>query len=79
MAWWRVYNSDGEYVALLKHPEDAAALVSCLGEGTTICAEHKKALWREGAEDEPASESYDHVAEVVMRRLEKGELAPELP
>jgi len=26
-------------------------------------------LWTEGSEDQPASESYDHVAEVVHRRL----------
>lgn len=65
---WKVKNPAGEYVAALKHVEDAAALVAIYGDGATINYQHGKALWTEGAEDQPAAESYDHVAELCIAR-----------
>lgn len=42
------------------------------GEGTEIRFQHnpKLVLWREGAETQPAGESFDHVTEIVTARLE---------
>lgn len=68
---WKVYRGT-EYVAACKYPEDAAALVAVLGDGSTIKHSHGKSLWLEGAETQPAGESYDHVAETVRRRLSGG-------
>lgn len=66
---WKVYNSDKEYRAACKDVEEAAVLVAFLGDGSTIRCDHALILWTEGKEDQPASESYDHVADVVNRRL----------
>lgn len=69
----KVYNASGEYVASCKYPSDAAALVSLYGDGATIRHGHRKtdAVWTEGAESQPAGESYDFVAETVHARLER--------
>lgn len=69
---WKVYAPNGEYRASCKYIEDAACLVAIFGEGATINHGHGKALWREGSEDQSAGESYDHVAEVVLKRLTCG-------
>lgn len=69
---WKVYNAAQEYKAACKDVEDAACLVSLYGDGGTIRLDHKLILWTEGSEDQQASESYDHVAEVVYRRLSDG-------
>lgn len=66
---WKVYNAAKEYKAACKDAEDAACLVALYGDGATIRAEHTIVLWTEGAEDQPASESYDHVAETVHQRM----------
>lgn len=70
---FKVYNPQGEYVAAVKHLEDGAALVALYGIGATIRLGHLKSgvLWTEGAEDQPAGESYDHVREVAERRIAK--------
>jgi hypothetical protein len=65
---YKVYAADGEYVAACKYIEDAACLVSFHGEGAEIRAGHTRVVWTEGAESQPADESYDHVAEVVAAR-----------
>lgn len=66
----KVYDADGEYRASFHYAEDAAVLVAFLGEGSTIRDGHSRKLirWSEGDEDQPASESYDFVAETVNRR-----------
>ena len=66
---WKVYNAAKEYKAACKDVEDAACLIALYGNGATIRIEHTLVMWTEGAEDQPASESYDHVAETVHRRL----------
>jgi hypothetical protein len=68
---WKVYNPAGEYIAACKHVEDAAALAALNGNGTTIRSGHSKAftVWTEGAESQPAGESYDHVATLAADRL----------
>jgi len=67
---YKVFNPEGRYVAACKHVEDAACLVANYGDGATIRLSHAKrdAAWTEGAEDQPAGESYDHVRNTVWRR-----------
>jgi hypothetical protein len=66
---WKVYQGK-EYLAACKRVEEAACLVAFLGDGATIRAGHDTVLWTEGAEDQPAAESFDHVADVVHSRLD---------
>jgi hypothetical protein len=68
----KVYNADLKYVASFKHAEDAAILVAGLGRNTTIRDGHKFIVWDEGHEIQPASESYDLVAECVYARMDAG-------
>lgn len=67
---WKVYNADKDYRAACKGVEEAAVLVAFLGDGATIRCDHSIILWTEGREDQPAGESYDHVAGVVHARLD---------
>ena len=66
----KVFDSQGKYVASFKYEEDAASFITLLGDGASIRLGHRKAntLWNEGAEDQPAAESYDHAAEVMRKR-----------
>lgn len=68
---WKVYSPSHEYLAAVKYPEDAAALVGALGDGNTIRDGHlaRNTVWTEGAEAFPASESYDGVREVIASRV----------
>jgi hypothetical protein len=59
---FKVYDAQGNYQAACKEPEAAGVLVSFYGDGATIRDGHARVVWREGSEDQPASESYDHVA-----------------
>ncbi len=70
---YKIYNSRGEYVAACKYIEESAMLAAGLGDGTTIRAGHEKRhiVWTEGSESQSASESYDHVSEVVSAREAK--------
>lgn len=65
---YKVYSNKNEYVASCKYAEDAAAIVSMRGDGTTIRLGHSVVLWTEGQENLPAGESYDNVAEVCDAR-----------
>lgn len=64
----KVYSREGEYLAAFKYAEDAAALVALRGSGATIRRGHRRVVWTEGMESQPAIESYDYVAEVASRR-----------
>lgn len=66
---WQVYNPQGEHVASLVYAEDADALVAFYGDGATIRTTSDTILWHEGLEDQPAGESYDHVATTVGDRM----------
>ena len=66
---WKVYNEEREYRAACKSVEEAAVLVSFLGDGATIRFNHGMVVWTEGT-DGQASESYDHVAEVAYGRID---------
>ena len=59
---YKVYTPAGEYVAACKQPEDAAAVCSLHGEGSTIRWQHGPVLyiWGPGSDN-----SYDAVAEAV--------------
>jgi len=67
---YKIYNNDNEYIASVKHIEDAAILVSANGNGATIRIGHAKRdiVWLEGQEKMPASESYDFVGETISDR-----------
>ena len=67
---FKVYDSNGEYQAATKRPEEAAAVVALLGEGSTIRTEHSKKsiVWSEGKEECLAGDSYDVVAQTVYER-----------
>lgn len=64
---WKVY-SQNLYIASCHYIEDAAALVALHGQGTTIRDGHRRIVWTEGEESLPASESYDHVLDMVYKR-----------
>jgi len=67
---WKVYRTDGEYIASVKHPSYAAMILTGLGEqGATIRWGHGKIVWVEGV-DGCSSESYDYVAEVCQRKAQ---------
>lgn len=70
VAWMKVYGREGNYLAACVEPEGAAALVALAGEGATIRNGHarKNAVWIEGAESQPAGESYDFVSQTVIER-----------
>ena len=64
----KIYNPDGEYIASCKYGEDAAALMALYGNGAKIKYQHGVTVWTEGEEAQPASESYDYVAQVIIER-----------
>lgn len=68
---WKVYGVEKDYRAACKFIEEAAVIVAFLGNGATIRCDHALIVWTEGQEQQPASESYDHVAEVVAKRVEE--------
>lgn len=56
-----------EWIATFRHPEDAAILIAASGNNSRICIKGK-ILWHEGAERQPAAESYQYVAEICYER-----------
>ena len=68
---FKVYDASGDYQAACKEIEAAAALMGFYGDGATIRDGHKAAdiVWVEGAEQQPAFESYDYVAEVASKQI----------
>ena len=65
---WKIYDSQGKYVAACTYSEDAAAVVSLHGDGATIRHGHSPIVWRNGSEDFDAGESYDRTAALIMDR-----------
>jgi hypothetical protein len=69
---FKVFDSDGEYVACCKYLMHAAVLVSVMPGGTVRDGHSKKlTLWTEGAEEVPAGESYDIATEIMEGRIEQ--------
>ncbi|ETV28924.1 hypothetical protein K3Z95_01355 [Pseudomonas aeruginosa] len=70
VAWMKVYDPAGNYVASCVAAEAGAALMAMYGDGAEIRNGHSKknAIWREGFEQQSAGESYDFVAAVVADR-----------
>lgn len=70
---WKIYSSDGEYMAATKYAEDAAVLVGAMGEGATVRCSHSKKhiVWTEGNETISASESFDECAEICRDRRDR--------
>ena len=65
---YKIYSPSGEYVAACKHPSDAGAIVNLYGDGATIRLGHKRIVWTEGQEAQPAGNSYDFVADTIWER-----------
>lgn len=67
----KAYDRQGNYLASCVEAEGAAAIVALAGDGATIRNGHalKHAVWTEGAESQPASESYDFVATTIHQRV----------
>jgi len=65
---WKIYDKAGTYQAACKEVEAAAVLVAFYGDGSTIRSGHSWIMWREGAEETPAAESYEEVARTVTTR-----------
>jgi hypothetical protein len=65
---FKVYDAQGEYQAACKRPEEAACLVTFLGDGATVRLEHRRVVWTEGSEAQPAAESYDKAAAIMLQR-----------
>lgn len=63
-----VVDQMGDTIGMLRTPEDAAMLISCLGSGYTI-RHGRNIVWSEGKESQPAFESYDFVADTVYSRI----------
>lgn len=70
VAWMKIYDAAGNYVASCVEAEAGAALMAMYGEGAEIRNGHakKNAIWREGFEAQPAGDSYDFVALVCKER-----------
>lgn len=72
---FKVYDSANNYQAACKQPEQAAVLVSFLGDGATIRFGHsvKNIVWVEGhqqdGKDGYACESYDLTAKTIEDRV----------
>lgn len=62
---------DKEYVGCLKYGEDAAAMVSILGNGAVVKYDHALIVWTEGAEEFSAGESCYRAAAVMEERRRK--------
>lgn len=63
---FKVYRG-GEYVAACKYAEDAALLATT--DDAEIRLGHSRVIWREGAEEISASDSFDRAAEIMHARI----------
>jgi len=77
---WLVYTDRGTFEAATVYAEMAAAMVAVLGEGATVRPrmEPDHVVWREGAEEMSAGDSYDTAALTMQERTHNGEHAPEI-
>lgn len=71
VAWIKIYSPSGEYRASCVCYTDAAALCGLYGHGAEARNGHakKNAIWREGFEEQLASDSYDFAVNVMMERM----------
>ena len=67
---WGLYDAKGLLIARCRRAEEAAAVVALLGNGAIIRDGYLNGepVWVEGAEQQPADESYDFVAQVIAAR-----------
>jgi hypothetical protein len=59
---FKVYSGAQEYVGAVKYAEDAAALASLHGPGSTVRDGHRKIVW---TAEESGMVSYDEAAEAI--------------
>lgn len=76
---WKVHSHTGMYEGEAVFGELAAAMVAVLGDASTVRTAGGLVVWREGAEEQSAGESYDTAAEVMRFRAQSGESAPDMP
>ena len=71
VAWMKVYDARGNFLASCVEPEAAAAIIAMEANGATIRNGHAacNALWREGFEAQHAGESFDFVAQTIYQRM----------
>lgn len=71
VAWMKVYDGNGNFLASCVDSGSAAAVVALAGDGATIRNGHakKNVIWAEGNEAQPATESYDFVALTIHDRV----------
>jgi hypothetical protein len=67
---YKVYDRHGVYQASVKELEGGAVLMLLYGDGATIRLGHDRVLWREGAEEQRAGDSYDYCTYVAAGREE---------
>ena len=66
---YKFFNANGEYIASLKHPEDAAVLLSVHGIGASVRCGHSKSdtiLVVTEANHEAIADSYDRTASLIL-------------
>ena len=78
-ATWKIYGPSGAYEGEAVYGELAAAMVSVLGDEATVRTAGGQVVWREGAEERSAAESYDTAALKMHARGYSGESAPDMP
>lgn len=79
VAQWKIHSETGTYEGEAVFGELAAAMVAVLGDGSTVRTAGGQVVWREGAEEFSAGESYDNAAETFRERALSGAPAPDMP
>lgn len=63
-----IHDAAGVRVAAAAYAEDAAAFSMLLGDGSTVQVRGRE-LWKQGSEDEHASDSYGDAGALILDRL----------
>lgn len=66
---FKIHDETGVYVAATADPTLAAALIGAAGYEGWKVKHTGRIIWREGAEEIAAAESYDRAAEIMDARV----------
>lgn len=69
-----VYFQNEKRASNMPYAEDAAMLVSCLGDGSDVRI-GRRVVWTEGAEEQSAGASFDEAAETMRMRAKRAGVA----
>lgn len=74
MLSFHVFDTAGRLQASTRRTEEAALVVAFLGDGAEVRTGRGRGrvIWREGAESQPAGESYDFAASTMNARATPG-------